>query len=198
MIPAQSLSDPTIFGLYVHREPQAYELYSPLVDVEPGGVAIGNATRGLFRTLWTLTTPDGHAVVVTPEGGIADTLFTRAGTITELSLAFDQGMRPNVAFVEDGQAWLWWYDTTVATQVFTELAADVVNPRITLDDKRSTQAEANDVILAYIRGTSLYFRAQRDRYTVEYLLSSGDITSPLRKIAMNNKLRLQFEFGPLE
>ncbi len=196
MIPQQALSDPTLAGNYVHGEPQDYPSFSLLTDVEPGGVAVGDASRGLFGTLWTLTTPDNHQVILSAPGVAPTTLFNLGGFISEISLAFDQNMRPTVAFVHDDRAWLWWFDPVPAQQVFTVLAVDVVNPRVTLDDKRETQREASDVILAYKRGTGLYFRAQRDRYLVEYTLATG-ITSPLRKIAMNHKLRLQFEFGPL-
>ena len=38
---------------------------------------------------------------------------------------------------------------------------------------------------------NLYFRMQRDRYEVEYLLKEGGINR-IKKIGMNNKLRLQF------
>lgn len=192
MIPEQTLSSTTVLGTYIHGDT---EDYSPTTDHEPGGTALNDASDGLFVQLWTATT-DGTDVTLSAPSVPAAVLFSRPGTITELSLAFDQNMRPVVAFVEDGQAYLYWYDTLAAAQVFTTLAADVDNPRVTLDDKRERQTGTSDVILAYKRATALYFRAQRDRFLVEYHLASG-VNRGLRTIRMNNKLRLQFELGPV-
>lgn len=189
MMPDQVLSSTTIPGEFIHGDTLPF---NPLVDYEPGGVALNDASQGLFGKLWTLqVVSDIFLLSAADVSPVA--LFTRAGT-TECSLAFDQNMRPTIAFVAAGQATLWWYDSIAEAQVFTDLAAGVSNPRVTLDDKRPMQSEVSDVILAYLRAGALYFRAQRDRYEVEYLLASG-VQRSLRRISMNNKLRLQFEMG---
>lgn len=113
--------------------------------------------------------------------------------MTEISFSFDANMQPAVAFVADGQAYLNWYDNTVPGYVTTTLSADVETPRVTLDDKRhvgSNGYQVSDVILAYTRGGNLYYRQQRERYTVERLLKEG--VTPLIKIGFNRQLRLQF------
>ena len=192
MIPDQTLSTTTLSGSYIHGDTGSFSLTT---DSEPGGVALNDPSEGLFSQVWTATT-NGTDVSLSAPSVPSAVLFTRDGPITELSLAFDQNMRPVVAFVEDGQPYLYWYDTFLAQAVFTALDSDVVNPRVTLDDKRDRQTGTSDVILAYLRGTALYFRAQRDRFQVEYHLASG-INRGLRKVSMNNKLRLQFELGPV-
>jgi hypothetical protein len=161
-----------------------------------GGVALNDPSQGMLVKVWTLTL-DGDDVVVSAADVSPVVLFTQSG-ITELSLAFDQNMRPTVAFVAGGQATIWWFDSVEGDQVFTNLPSGSLNPRVTLDDKRAMQIQAGvtDVILAYIRSNNLYFRAQRDRYLIEYLLAAG-VNRTLRKVAMNDKLRLQFEMGPV-
>jgi hypothetical protein len=42
-----------------------------------------------------------------------------------------------------------------------------------------------------MRGTSLYYRQQRDRYEVEYLLKTG-LNAKLVRVGMNKGYRLQF------
>jgi hypothetical protein len=64
---------------------------------------------------------------------------------------------------------------------------------VCLDDKRPLQNAVSDVILAYTRSGNLYFRAQRDRYLVEYPLATA-VTGTLDKVGMNTVNRLQFEF----
>lgn len=188
-MPQQALSLLAITGPYVHGDTHEVQL---LVDHEPGGVAINDASQGLFGWMWTLQM-DGDDVVVSEPTAGSTVLFTMPN-LTELSLAFDQNMKPVVAYVAAGTAFLWWFDTLTAAHIHTEIPG-ASSPRVTLDDKRNMQTGASDVILAYLVGTTLYFRAQRDRYLTAYQLNT-DITRPLRKIAMNNKLRLQFEFGP--
>lgn len=195
VIPQQSLSTTLVPGAYVHGDEH---VFSPLADFEPGGVALSDSSGGLFAKLWRLRCINGHDLLLSADGVPETVLISRPGTVTEVSLAFDQNARPGVAFVEDGAAKLYWYDSLAEDFTVTTLAAGVANPRVTMDDKRAMQTAANDIILAYLRSGSLYFRAQRDRYTVEYLLTATPPDGPLRRVSMNNRLRLQFEFGSLE
>ena len=51
------------------------------------------------------------------------------------------------------------------------------------------------MILAYLTGTSLKWRQQRDRYLIEYDWADGILPSlRLKLIGMNRLLRLQAEF----
>lgn len=154
-----------------------------------GGVALNDASQGLNVQTWTLTT-DGANVTIEGETVAPSVLFTGTG-ITEVCLAFDQNMRPFVAFVDSGGPKYRWFDSLDSTTKITSLASDVVTPRCTLDDFRLSQVNASDIILAYVRGGLLFFRAQRDRYTIEYPLSAP--CQGLRYVAMGVNLRLQFE-----
>lgn len=164
----------------------------PLVDYEMGGAALNDSSAGLWVKLWRVRV-DGDVVLLGPDGETEQSAFTRPG-ISEVALAFDQNMQPVVAFVQDGQAWLWWYDSAVPGMVFTQIAG-AVNPRLTLDDKRPVQVASSDVILAYLRGGSLYYRQQRDRYLTEYLLSADPPCGGLASVCMSKGGRLQFSFG---
>lgn len=170
-------------------EPDDIETPSSLVDYELGGVDLNDASQGLRVRNWRLRMV-GNDVRINADGVPETTLFTRSG-ITELSLAFDQNMRPYVAFIQNGQAILRWYDTLAQQQVFLDLAEGTVTPRVCLDDKRPLQVGASDVILAYVLNDNLYFRAQRDRFEVEYLLQAN-VGGRLIRVGMNRKYRLQF------
>lgn len=166
--------------------------YSPIIDYELGGVALNDTNEGLRYQTWTIRVDGDDILISAPE--VAETvLFTAAGT-SQVSLAFDQNMRPAVAFVQNGVAKLRWYDTLAAAQVITEFA-DAVTPRVCLDDKRETQTGTSDIILAYVRDGDLYFRAQRDRFGVEYLLKA-DVGGTLVKVGMMRNNRLGFEISP--
>ncbi|WP_312237309.1 hypothetical protein [Stenotrophomonas sp.] len=189
MIPSGGLSNPAQPAEFIEKVNSTLD---PLIDYEMGGIALNDASLGLWVRQWRVRV-DGDVVYLGPEGGDEQNAFNRPG-ITEVSLAFDQNMQPVIAFVQAGEAWLWWFDSSVPGMVFTQFA-EMINPRLTLDDKRPGQVGSSDVILAYLRAGSLYYRQQRDRYQVETLLSSTPPCGGLACIAMTTGNRLQFAFG---
>ncbi|WP_043767478.1 hypothetical protein [Algiphilus aromaticivorans] len=195
MIPEERLSTEPVQSAFLGARANAN--IGPLLDFEDGGVALQDPSEGLQFQVWKcyrVERNDGadHDIVAEDEAGNTTVLYTGAD-ITELSLSFDQNMNTVLAFVEDGQAKLRWFDTQASAMVVTELDADVRTPRVSLDDKHPLGLPDSDVILAYRRSDDLYFRAQSDRYGVEYLLQEGGITD-LEKVGMNIGNRFQFKF----
>lgn len=88
---------------------------------------------------------------------------------------------------------LYWYDSTVSGFTTTSFGSSVISPKVSLDDKRPKQSAIADVILTYVKNGNLYYRQQRDRFTVEYLLDDSGIINRIKKFGMNNKLRLQWQ-----
>ncbi|MBX9754169.1 MAG: hypothetical protein K2X80_05415 [Pseudomonadaceae bacterium] len=163
------------------------------VDYEDGGIGIQDTSKGLLYQRWRARLIDGHTVLLDAPNVPAFALYEGAG-ITEISFSFDSNMRPVLAFVQAGAAKLRWFDSVVGEQVITEIGAGALTPRVSLDDKRivgSDGYQISDVILGYVRDGSLYYRQQRDRFTVERLLATG-ITKGLIKIGFSRGLRLQF------
>lgn len=191
MIPGNALSSETFQNRFVEftNDPS-----TPLIDVEIGGTAIGDPEAGLQVQLWTARY-EAPNIILSADTVDDSVLFSRAG-ITELSLAFDQAMRPFVAFTDAGGSAYWWYDPVEEAQVISPyLPAGSVNLRCTLDDKRILNQGNSDIILAYMRAGDLYFRQQRDRYLTEYLLKTA-AGSRLVNIGMNAGNRLQFRLQP--
>lgn len=190
MMPENMLSTTPVPGDFLY--PDNFE-YHALRDYEWGGIGLQDPSLGLFVQVWVLSL-DGADVVVEAPNTAPTTLFTGDG-ITELSLAFDHNMNPFVAFVQNGVARYWWFDTLTSNQVLSDLPIGSTNPRAAHDDKRYLERNTSDIILAYVRAGSLYMRMQRERYTIEYELATG-VLFPLQKIGMSDKNRLQFQFGP--
>ncbi len=163
--------------------------YDPLVSMEYGGPALHTpATNRLIR-IWTAFYEDG-IIKVAPDGGANTNLITDS-TVETLSIAFDANMNPTVAYMTNGVCKLWWFDT-VANAMVTTIFAGVDSCQVTTDDKREARIGHEDVIFAYTRNNTLYYRQQRDRYTIEYTLF-GPIKGKLLRLGMNRKNRLQFE-----
>lgn len=162
-------------------------------DYEMGGVALQDGTQGLQVRAWEAFLA-GTEIRVRPVGDTGPgTVVVTGEDIESVSLSFDRNMRATIAYMQAGVCKLWWYDTTVASMVTTTFPG-ATQARLTHDDKRPTASARSDIILGYVRDRSLYFRQQRDRYTIEYLLAEGvgDI-GWLRNVGMNKGLRLQFE-----
>ena len=164
-------------------------------DFEYGGIALNDASQGHEVQEWNTRVSEDGTQIITGAPSVADTVLYTGAEITEVSCSFDQNMRPAFAFVEAGAAKFEWYDSQIAARTLTILPVDVISPKVTLDDKRASQVAASDVLLFYVRGSSLYMQRQRDRYEVEYLMGAIPEGHDYLAIAgMNTALRLVFEF----
>ncbi len=170
------------------------------VDFEMGGVAIGDASLGVQVRHWRAWVADDTVRVAPwPELTPITALFSAAG-VSELSLAFDQLMHPTIAFVQDGLAKLYWYDTLAGAQVTTDYPG-VTSPVVCLDDKRDTQvlAGVTDVLFIYARAGGVWYRQQRDRFTIERSL--GALPSGVSRIVSagmgtNGRLQVNLSLPP--
>ena len=168
-------------------------------DYETGGIGLNDPSAGLLVQPW-LYSLTGSTVSAAPAPYTAETPLITVSGITELSGTFDQNMNPAIAYVASGQAYLYWYETVSEMQITTTLASDVRSPFVTMDDKRgpATTINTNDVLLFYIRGTSLYYRQQREQYDTERLLYEGvEADQVILRAGMSRGLRMQVELGPL-
>lgn len=163
-----------------------------LIDHEYGGVDLRDPSQGLLVQIWTAELIGTDVTVSAPS--VSPTVLFGGPDITELSLAFDQNMNPCIAYVQAGQMILYWFDTLVNMQVFTPF--DGSSPKVCLDDKRPSQLQASDIIFAYLRSGALYFRAQRDRFAIEYFLAPIPSGFNFTQMGMSTIDRLQFAFEP--
>lgn len=193
MIPESSLSTQVLPGTYL--APDDIEI-TPLDSYSLGGIALQDPSQGLQVQTWhAWIDEDAENIWVESPTQVPIILISKPA-LTEVSLAFDQNMHPFLAFVSLGVASFWWWDSLTSMQTFTVMDAGTVSPRCTLDDKRPLEIASSDIILAYIYDGSLLFRAERDRYTVPYILYSNVgmlVGNPtINKVAMTNVNRLQF------
>jgi hypothetical protein len=172
---------------------------APLLDYELGGVGLNDTSQGLEYQTWIFRYFPATGVVQAEASttGTKNTLFIRSG-ITAISCTFDQNMNPFVAFVENGDAKFWWYDTALPGTTFTNLPAGSLTPKCCLDDKRRLQNSASDIILTYVHNGALKYRHQRDRYTDEKILQDPflhptlELPAVIKKVGMNEFGRLQW------
>jgi len=187
MLPNEQLSSVVLLGEYLvpdNKNPQ------PLRDYELGGIGLHDPSAGLQYQIWTCYYEAGDVKVSAPNT-LPVVLFTDSN-IVKLTFTFDQNMRPFVSYIKkDKTAWYWWFNTFTGLQTLTQLSgANSISSA--LDDKRKRENGTSDVVLIYTKSNNLYFRAQRDRYGVEYQLQAA-INATVVKAGMTNKNRLQIK-----
>lgn len=185
-LPSNELASSPIAGNYI--EPRTIEK-KPLIDLEVGGIGLQDPSAGLQYQTWKAKTDGSNITIEAPN--TSPVAIYSGSNITEISLAFDSNMNYAIAFVENGTAKFKWYDATISDFTITNLGT-AINPRCTMDDKRAFNNSGRDVILAYLKSGNLYFRQQRERYSVEHLLDGGGGWECLFNTGMNSQLRMQF------
>lgn len=192
MLPDNTNSTIPISGLLLPPDDRKTTVYS---DWELGGVALNDASQGLMVRNWRCWLEHPIYVRLQAEGSpVVHDLFEE-DSIHELAFCFDQNMRWAVAYSLPDVTKLRWYDSFVAQYVTTEFPL-VTSPKLTMDDKRPMHLDTSDMIFAYIRESTLYYRQQRDRFTIERPLRENLFPGArIKNIGMNDKLRLQFELA---
>lgn len=196
MIPGNRLSVEPVVGKYYSPDNRKTSL---LEWRQRGGIALQDPSQGLDLQSWygVWSSVDSTVYLTPALTGIAQAIFTEPDVV-EFSFAFDSNMRwTAVTRKADGVIKLRWYDATIGGYATTEFTG-VYSVKLCHDDKRKYQVTkgASDVILSYIKGNSLYWRVQRDRYEVEYL-GTDDLTPgvEITNFGMNDKYRLQWRLA---
>lgn len=156
---------------------------------EMGGVGISDPSGGLTYQMWhgVLETDTGTVLLDAPNTP-QFVLYSEAG-ITQMDFSFDQNMKPCLAFTQNGVAKFWWYNTA-NLQYETIILPGAMTPLTLLDDKREGLLGSSDIILFYLREGRLYYREQRDRFTVEYDSGISGVRRLIR-VGFTEGLRVQ-------
>lgn len=162
---------------------------------ELGGIALSDTSEPMQYYWYGYV--KGKGIYLQRSGAEPVAVLAFAGDVTEMSFSFDQNMRPTIAYVENGVAKLYWYDSSVAKNVLT-LYPNITNPRLSLDDKRKFNIGNSDIIFAYVSDHNrLCYRLQRERYSAEHVLltdttKSDDEPLKLNVIGMSTANRFLF------
>lgn len=171
-----------------------------LQDWEAGGIALNDPSEGLHYQIWHVEleidedTTMGYIYLEAPT--VPRYLLKSGLGISEVGLSFDQNMHLFLLYKQAGVCKIYWWDPTIPGMTETSLGEGMSDPRCSMDDHRSnmTKLGENDIILAYKRGTSLYYLQQRDRYRTERLLAT-DVPENLVCVGMGVNHRFQFGLG---
>ena len=166
-----------------------------LLEWHQGGpLGIGDTSGGQNNQDWIMTYSDPDFTLSPQTTGIP-TVVHSVANVTQLSFCFDQNANFTITYTALGIAYLYWFDTLAAMYVTTASALGAISPAVTLDDKRDTQTQANDMILMYTKqeidlSYTLFMRMQRERFENEYQMATN-VRPHIVNLGMNTGLRLQ-------
>lgn len=190
MIPAGAFTPSPVTSSFL---PPYDTPFSPLAHIVPGGIALGDTSRGRQYQNWEASYSAG-SIQVKPSGGAV--VFTLAAPSAQtISLSFDSNMGIVLAWMNSSlEGNLYYYDT-LASSFTTRVFTGLTSCKVCVDDSRDFNAGNSDVIFAYTKSGGLFYRQQRDRYDVEYTI--GATSKLLQRCGPSVGNRLQFEVvGP--
>jgi hypothetical protein len=178
--------------------PEDQERLFYLIDHEAGPSNLSVTADGMQFQHWLLTYNQANGdVTLTPQtSGTPIILAALAPNAQQVSFCFDQNARPAVCWATDNVGYLYWYDSDL-NDFTIDTYNGIVSCMLTLDDKRTSQIENNDIHFWFTRESSpnvydVYVAVQRERFTNERLMAT-DVPPFLLKSGMNDGLRIQIE-----
>lgn len=173
----------------------------PLEDFERGPVAVSDPTLGIDYQTWYLRWEDdeslptyGDFIITAETTGDVVVIHNDTG-VSDVGLAFDQNGRWFLTWIAECQAYYRWFDPQPGMIVTETMDASVNSVAACVDDHRPELLDTSDIILAYTRGGSIYWREERERFDTERLWQTGAGTGHLDVVGMNRIYRLQFSAG---
>ena len=161
---------------------------------EGGPIAVGDTSAGQNFQGWVMTYSDPD-FILTPDTIGGPVIPLSVAGVTQLSFCFDQNARATIYYTLAGIAKLYWFDTMAGMFVTTESTEGAVSAALTLDDKRSTQTQANDMLLYYTKqqpnlSYTLFMRRQRDRFETDFF-QRANVLPHVVNLGMHKSLRVQ-------
>lgn len=191
-LPENTISPLPVISDFLYPDSLPFE---KLRSYELGGVNIRDTSQGYSSYVWYVEYKQNQ-ITVNREPGYVYLIKEYVENVSTVDMAFDQNLNPIVCWSIGQHSYLYWFDVVTQTNKTTTFA-NTRDPRLTMDDKRSSQVLSSDVLFCYVNGNGdLVYRQQRERYTVERVLRSGipeDVT--LERVGMTVGNRIKFKFS---
>jgi hypothetical protein len=175
--------------------PDSINTGSEINEKESGGIALSNPSLGIAGYTWSCqyTALTGSITLINETTAVSSTILNGIFNLATLSFAFDANMRPAIGYtLLDGTSYLYYYDSLTESYSTLTLPAGSYSLRLTHDDKRYEMVVLNvtDILVFYVRGSTVYYRLQRERYQTEHQIATVTPGTRLRKAGMTTGLQI--------
>lgn len=158
-----------------------------------GGIALNNASRGRDFQNWYVWWEEGVAYF-----GPEATPLVAAGSlpipgVTQISMAFDNNMNPILAWMDATGAHIRYFSAATTSYVIIDITG-ATSCLVVVDDPRNFYNANSDAVFAYTLSTGLWYRYQRENYSVARQVDNRP--NRLMRMGMGTQNRFQFERMP--
>lgn len=164
-----------------------------LVDYETGGVELGNSTLP-YTYSWKCVSSNGDTLSIYK---LEDLVWVLKQTYNiyheDFSFTFDKNMNIVLAYTYQNICYLYYYNSQINDYYSKNIGTGLLNPRITLDDKRYDILYDSEIVCCYVKDNKLYLRKQLEDYDVEHSLNDNINVNNLFQIGFTNINRLGFK-----
>lgn len=178
--------------------PSAYNNYGnpPTIpfsvnNVTIGPIALNDASDGLNNKYWaTYFDPSTSNIILDDLEGNTEIIVNEPLGIKRIGLAFDQNGNDVYAWItETDILMLRWFDGGIPGDVVVNLgtAQDAV---ITMDMKYQAENSRSDVLLFYIKDNAIFYRVQRESYSIP---NATPVTSGASRL-IDSGMRTDYRF----
>lgn len=137
-----------------------------VANIVRGGSTLADGSAGIDFQDWQCTFDDVNIYVLPLTSGAGATVPMIG--VSQASAAMDRSNQPNIAYIASGLCRLRWWDANA--HVFTTTTfVGATRILVVQDDPRDPMSSSCDVVVTYqLAAGGVYFRRQRDRYSIEY------------------------------
>lgn len=184
----------TFTAIPVHSQfmAPASDAYQALTMRATGGTAIGNGAAGREIQLWSVKYEGTNINVYDAAGVLSFTLVVSGAT--SVCLAFDSNMAVTICYTKSDGSYLYFFNSQ-SGQFETLFLAGADTCRVAVDKASLFFNTNSDVLFVYSKAGVLYWRQQRDRYTIERTVGAVTGGQSLRRVGPNVENRLQIEMS---
>jgi len=165
-----------------------------------GPLVLGDSQGNIAERFWLATYESPFVFLRGSNGGYwgaKEILFQETELIKQIDLTYDQLGRVIIIYLtSNNDVKLYWFDPIMEMQVITTISTGS-SVAAGFDLKQNTSDQNSDAMIAYVRNDFLYWRLQRDRWSIEY---NPNIThKDLKVLSMGmtdqNRFQIVYDFS---
>ena len=146
--------------------------YSSIFDIKNGPIELSQSKNNLISRYWICYQ---DSINVYLRGAIDENtwsepilIFEEVNEIEEISLTFDSLGREIIFYKISSGLYVWFFDSLASSFIKLLISENGKNPLADFDYINNTSNENADAMIFYVKNDGIYWRLQRDRFTIEY------------------------------
>jgi len=164
-------------------------------NVTIGPVALNDTNKGLIDKFWAAYVDVSDNIII-EDLELSSTTFilNEPDGVQNIALAFDQNANDTYAYITGiGDLKIRFFDASIPNDVILNIG-QAQSVTFTMDMKYFPSNPRSDILLFYIRDNAIFYRIQRDKYSIEYTTPVTTGANQLIDSGMRTDYRFQVQY----